>query len=78
MPHLPVTADHGQQTVDEVFVPQLLELKGVASKVAEQLAIEYNADLFWFFLSILLPLDKLRASQCSRLRLSTASQVLAQ
>lgn len=77
-PHLPVTADHVQQTVDEVFVPQLLELKAVASEVAEQLAVEHNADLFGFFISILLPLDKLPAGQRSRLCLSTPSKVLTQ
>lgn len=44
-----MTADHVQQTVDEVFVPQLLELKAVAGEVAEQLAVEHNADLFGFF-----------------------------
>lgn len=78
MSHLPVAINHVQETVEELFVPQFLELKAVANEVGEQLAIEYDIDLFWLFFTSLFPLDKLRGRQGSRFRLSAGSKLLKQ
>ena len=78
MSRLPVAINHVQETVEELFVPQFLELKAVANEMAEQLAIEHDIDLLWFFVTSLFPLDELRGGQGSRFRLSATSKVLKQ